>query len=82
MAGRMVAQLKKSGVEHPTMFSLFSGIGGFEYVFKLHRCEPVASSEIEEFPIAVVKKHFGDEETGEVGDIDKYLNLPPNWKNA
>jgi DNA (cytosine-5)-methyltransferase 1 len=82
MAGRMVAQLKKSGVEHPTMFSLFSGIGGFEYVFKLHRCEPVASSEIEEFPIAVVKKHFGDEETGEVGDIDQYLKLPPNWRSA
>ena len=73
MAGRMVAELKRSGVENPTLFSLFSGIGGFEFVYKKHGCEPVASSEIEPFPIAVLKRHFGDDATGEVGDVDQYL---------
>lgn len=79
MAGRMVAQLKKSGVEHPTMASLFDGISGFPYVYIRHGCMPMWTSEIEEYPIAVCKRHFGDEATGEVGDIDEYLKLPPNW---
>jgi DNA modification methylase len=35
--------------------------------------KPVFSSEIEEFPIAVCKKHFGDEDTGERGDIHEIL---------
>ena len=79
MAGRMVAQLKNSGVENPTMSSLFDGISGFPYVYIRHGCIPVWTSEIEEYPIAVCKKHFGDEDTGEIGDIDEYLKLPPNW---
>ena len=82
MAGRMVAQLKKSGVENPTMASLFDGIAGFPYVYIRHGCTPRWASEIESYPIAVCKKHFGDEETGEVGDIDQYLKLPPNWRSA
>ena len=77
LAGRMCEQLRKSGVEHPTMASLFSGIGGFEFVYKLHGCEPIWSSEIEEFPIAVTKKHFGDDETGEKGDYEQYINQQP-----
>ena len=79
MAGRMVDQLKKSGVENPTMSSLFDGIAGFPYVYIRHGCMPLWTSEIEEYPIAVCKKHFGDEETGEIGDIEEYLKLPPNW---
>lgn len=79
MAERMVNQLKKSGVENPTMASLFDGIAGFPYVYIRHRCTPLWTSEIEEYPIAVCKKHFGDEDTGEVGDIEQYLKLPPNW---
>ncbi len=80
MAGRMCDQLRQSGVEHPTMASLFSGIGGFEFVYKLHGCEPIWSSEIEEFPIAVTKKHFGDDETGTIGDFDQYVNSStPTW---
>ena len=31
------------------------------------------ASEIEEFPIAVCKKHFGDEDAGIEGDIRDYL---------
>jgi len=58
-----------------TLGSLFSGIGGFEYCWA--RCNGsryvLWSSEIEQFPIAVVKKHFGDEEHGIEGDIGKYL---------
>lgn len=74
MSGKMVDQLKKSGVEHPTMASLFSGIGGFEYVYACNGCEPLWSSEIEEYPIAVTKKHFGDDEHGLTGDLEKYTN--------
>ena len=72
LAYRMVNQLKEDGVENPTMGSLFSGIGGFELVYKRAGCEPIWNSEIEDFPIAVTKKHFGDGE-GEKGDVDKYL---------
>lgn len=73
LAYRMTNQLRKDGVQNPTMASLFSGIGGFELAYKRAGCEPVWASEIEEFPIAVTKKHFGNEESGEEGDIDKYL---------
>jgi len=58
-----------------TLGSLFSGIGGFEYCWA--RCNgskyALWASEIEQFPIAVVKKHFGDEDAGIEGDIGKYL---------
>ena len=52
-----------------TMGSLFDGISGFPVCFARNGGIPVWSSEIEEFPIAVAKKHFGDDETGEVGDF-------------
>lgn len=44
-----------------TMASLFDGIGGFPLVFSRCGCQPIWASEIEEFPIAVTKKHFKDE---------------------
>ena len=62
LAERMIDELKKSGVEHPTMASLFDGIGGFPLVHQRHGCEPVWASEIEEFPIAVTKYHFPESE--------------------
>ena len=62
LAKRMVAQLKQDGVEHPTMASLFDGIGGFPLVFSRAGCDPVWASEIEEFPIAVTKIRFPEEE--------------------
>lgn len=34
-------------------------------------CKGFSFSEIDEFPIAVCKRHFGDEDTGEVGDYGK-----------
>lgn len=49
---------------HPiTMGSLFDGIGGFPLVFERHNGKGTArwASEIEEFPIAVTKRHFKEE---------------------
>lgn len=60
MAERMVAVLKRDGVENPTMASLFDGIGGFPLVFSRCGCTPVWASEIEEFAIAVTKRRFPD----------------------
>ena len=62
LAGRIVGELKKDDVEDPTMASLFDGIGGFPLVFQRQGCKPVWASEIEEFPIAVTKIHFPEEE--------------------
>lgn len=59
----------------PTLGSLFDGIGGFPLCWA--RVNGPASvkwaSEIEAFPIAVVKQHFGDEDEGRTGDIGNYL---------
>ena len=62
MAERMVNQLKKDGVDHPTMASLFDGIGGFPLAFSAYGCKPVWASEIEEFPIAVTKIRFPEKD--------------------
>lgn len=62
LAERMVDQIKAEGVEEPTMASLFDGIGGFPLAFSAYGCKPVWASEIEEFPIAVTKRHFPEEE--------------------
>lgn len=58
MAERMLKVLDK---DEPTMASLFDGIGGFPLVYSRHGCEPVWASEIEEFPIAVTKRRFPDD---------------------
>ena len=54
-----------------TMASLFDGISGFVLLWtQLNGLGSVKwTSEIEEFPMAVCKRHFGDEETGEKGDF-------------
>jgi DNA (cytosine-5)-methyltransferase 1 len=44
------------------MGSLFDGIGGFPLAFQRAGVTPVWASEIEEFPIAVTKRRFPDEE--------------------
>lgn len=54
MAERMVACYDRPC----TMGSLFDGIGGFPLVYERCGCKAVWASEIEEFPIAVTKKHF------------------------
>ena len=59
LAKRISAQYLRPVV----MGSLFDGIGGFPLVFERHNGKGTArwASEIEEFPIAVTKKHFGEE---------------------
>ena len=58
----MVNQLKEDGVDDPKMGSLFDGIGGFPLCYQRAGCKPVWASEIEEFPIAVTKLRFPEEE--------------------
>lgn len=70
MAKRMVKQLD---TDKPTMASLFDGISGFPLAYSRAGCTPIWSSEIEEFPIAVAKKHFGDDMEGLEGDYKQYL---------
>lgn len=57
MARRIAAQY-----EQPvTMASLFDGIGGFPLAFQEAGGKAIWASEIEEFPIAVTKYHFGED---------------------
>ena len=61
--------------EGATLGSLFDGIAGFPLCWaEIHGAENCRwASEIEPFPIAVVKRHFGDEDAGVVGDLDEFL---------
>ena len=61
LARRICAQYEKD----ITMGSLFDGIGGFPLAFERCGAKAVWASEIEEFPIAVTKKHFSEEEREE-----------------
>ncbi len=54
LARRICAQYERN----ITMASLFDGIGGFPLVFERCGAKAVWASEIEEFPIAVTKRHF------------------------
>ena len=54
LARRIAAQYDRD----ITMGSLFDGIGGFPLAFQHCGATPVWASEIEEFCIAVTKKHF------------------------
>ena len=69
LARRICAQYERQ----ITMGSCFSGVGGFELSFLLAGATPVWASEVEQFCIAVAKKHFGDEDEGIEGDVWQYL---------
>jgi DNA (cytosine-5)-methyltransferase 1 len=58
LARRIVAQYEGN----VTMGSLFDGIGGFCVAFEEAGANAVWASEIEEFCIAVTKKHFPEDE--------------------
>lgn len=77
----MLRRMARYLPEGATLGSLFDGISGFNVcwarIHGAHCCR--WSSEIEQFPIAVVKKHFGDEETGEEGDFEKFSESPAWW---
>ena len=57
LARRITAQYERD----ITVGSLFSGIGGFELAFQKAGAEPLWASEVDEFCIAVTKKHFPEE---------------------
>lgn len=71
----MLRRMARYLPEGATLGSLFDGISGFNVCWaRIHGAEHCRwSSEIEQFPIAVVKKHFGDEDTGEEGDFEKFF---------
>ncbi len=68
----MLRRMARYLPEGATLGSLFDGISGFNVCWaRIHGAECCRwSSEIEQFPIAVAKKHFGDEKSGEKGDWD------------
>lgn len=68
LMNRIAEQLRKDGVENPTMASLFDGISGFPLCAARAGIQPIWSSEIEEYPIAVAEKHFGEN-----GDYKNYI---------
>ncbi len=71
----MLRRMARYLPEDATLGSLFDGISGFNVCWaRIHGAECCRwSSEIEQFPIAVTKKHFGDEEVGKEGDFEKFF---------
>ena len=69
LARRISAQYERP----VTLGSLFDGIGGFPLAFAKCGGIPVWASEIEEFPMAVTRKRFGDDDRGIKGDWKKYV---------
>ena len=63
LARRICAQYERP----VTMGSLFDGIGGFPLAFERCGAKAVWASEIEEFCIAVTKKHFPEPDDGSGG---------------
>lgn len=59
----LVQKMRPYLKEKPTLGSLFDGIGGFPLVWQIAYGEGTArwASEIEEFPMAVTKRRFGEE---------------------
>ena len=68
---RLCAQYERDA----TLGSLFSGVGGFDLIWTLLNGYGSVrwESEIEEFPKAVTKRRFGDERTGQIGDLYEIL---------
>lgn len=56
----IITSLQSQGNAFPTMASLFDGIGGFPLCWNSEGGRTVWISEIDEFPIAVTRKHFGE----------------------
>ena len=73
----MLRRMARYLPEGATLGSLFDGISGFNVCWaRIHGAQCCRwSSEIEQFPIAVTKKHFGDEEAGKEGDWWRFLRI-------
>ena len=74
----IIDNMKQYLPDGATLGSLFDGIGGFPlcWVRTFGKGTAIWASEIEKFPIEVTKYHFGCEEEGIEGDIEKYLERP------
>lgn len=61
----VLSRLSLCAAAEPTMASLFDGIGGFPLIWEYLNGKGTCrwASEIEEFPIAITKYHFPEEET-------------------
>ena len=59
---RIGNQLRKDGVENPTMASLFDGTGSFPLVAQRNGIKPIWCSEIEPFCVALTKLRFPENE--------------------
>ena len=70
----LMKRIKEYDPDCCTMASLFDGISGFCLCAIRNGIQPIWSSEVESYPIAVAKKHFGDDEKGIPGDIDLFIN--------
>lgn len=60
----VLTRLSLCAAEEPTMASLFDGIGGFPLIWEWLNGKGIClwASEIEDFPVAVTKEHFPDED--------------------
>ncbi|RHT79115.1 hypothetical protein DW742_00720 [Butyricicoccus sp. AM28-25] len=56
----VLSRLYKQFGRPATMASLFDGVGGFPLIWNELGGETIWASEIEEFPIAVTKRRFGE----------------------
>lgn len=73
---RWVLKRMCDNYERPaTMASLFDGISGFPWLWTQinGRNSVLWTSEIEDFPSEVCKRHFGNEAKGEIGDYETFL---------
>ena len=60
----VLSRLYKQFGRPATMASLFDGVGGFPLIWNELGGETIWASEIEEFPIAVTKRRFGEQNRG------------------
>jgi DNA (cytosine-5)-methyltransferase 1 len=70
----VLARLSLCAATEPTMASLFDGIGGFPLIWEWLNGKGTClwASEIEEFPIAVTKQHFSEEDTTDENYIPQF----------
>lgn len=64
----VLTRLSLCAAEEPTMASLFDGIGGFPLIWEWlnGKGSCLWASEIEDFPIAVTKEHFPEEDDDDI----------------
>ena len=74
----IIDNMSKYLPEKATLGSLFAGIGGFDLCWERTHGAGTSrwQSEVEPFPIKVCEYHFGNEDKGIEGDIEKYLERP------